>query len=415
MPPYSFSPRNGHTGGGDMKVRTLLITMLAVAGGLAGAAPAFAQDPAGCNANRLSLDLIRDKTLVKNGDVINYFVEIANVGNAACKVSSVTAQLRFPAPDGTSTGAQTTVVTNATYNAQQPILTFGPFAYTVNANAGVSRLEAKVSIVGGLLHDTAVPSPFNADKTIGTTIPKPGIEVDKVADIKNGPQNVKYTFRVYNRTSPPATLDNVTLSDNLCPDVVGPVSGDDGDKRLQPAEVWVYTCTMQHGVGTFTNTATACGELILNGGPMPKVCDTDDETVVFTPLPPESPPPLPPASPPPPATPNPVPEVAVKPTAVNQAPCTLARASSTTVRAGQLNTIRVRVRNVDAGTTVKITLPGGKTVSAKTNKSGVATLRVRPTKSGTARIQAAECSDVERLSVKPARRVVAQRAPRVTG
>ena len=30
------------------------------------------------------------------------------------------------------------------------------------------------------------------------------------------------------------------------------------------------------------------------------------------------------------------------------------------MRAGQLNTIRVRVRNVDAGTTVRITLPGGK-------------------------------------------------------
>ena len=54
-------------------------------------------------------------------------------------------------------------------------------------------------------------------------------------------------------------------------------------------------------------------------------------------------------------------------------------------------------------------------MTAKTNKNGIATFRVRPTKSGTARIQAAECSDVERLSVKPARRVVAQRAPRVTG
>jgi hypothetical protein len=89
--------------------------------------------------------------------------------------------------------------------------------------------------------------------------------------------------------------------------------------------------------------------------------------------------------------------------------------NSTTVRAGQLNTIRVRVRNVDAGTKVTLTLPGGKKVTAKADKDGLATFRVRPTKSGTARIDAAECSDVERLSVKPARRVVAQRAPRVTG
>ena len=62
-----------------------------------------------------------------------------------------------------------------------------------------------------------------------------------------------------------------------------------------------------------------------------------------------------------------------------------------------------------------MTLPDGKKVTARTNKDGIATFRVRPTKSGTARIQAAECSDVERLSVKPARRVVARRPPRVTG
>ena len=42
---------------------------------------------------------------------------------------------------------------------------------------------------------------------------------------------------------------------------------------------------MPHGVGVFNNTATACAELIINGGPLPKVCDTDDETVEFTPPP----------------------------------------------------------------------------------------------------------------------------------
>ena len=36
---------------------------------------------------------------------------------------------------------------------------------------------------------------------------------------------------------------------------------------------------MAHGAGTFTNTATACGELIIDSGPLPKVCDEDDETV----------------------------------------------------------------------------------------------------------------------------------------
>ena len=68
-----------------------------------------------------------------------------------------------------------------------------------------------------------------------------------------------------------------------------------------------------------------------------------------------------------------------------------------------------------AGTTLTLTLPGGKKVTAKTDKNLVATFRVRPTKTGTARVQSGDCSDIERLSIKPARRVVAQRAPRVTG
>ena len=54
-------------------------------------------------------------------------------------------------------------------------------------------------------------------------------------------------------------------------------------------------------------------------------------------------------------------------------------------------------------------------MTAKTNASGVAVLRVRPGRSGTARIRVAECSEVDSLRVRPARRVTTQRVPRVTG
>ena len=64
---------------------------------------------------------------------------------------------------------------------------------------------------------------------------------------------------------------------------------------------------------------------------MPRsVSPPDNWTVVLTPPVAVAAPPVPP-------------QVAVKPVAVNQAPCTMARVNSTTVRAGQLNTIRVRV------------------------------------------------------------------------
>jgi hypothetical protein len=267
-----------------------MATLAALVGGLSLAAPAMAQDPAGCNANRMTLDIIRDKSLVKNGDVINYYVDIANVGGSACRVSNVTAWIQFPAPDGTSTGQLQRVVTNLNLNAGDTYPRQGPFQYTVNANPGVARLEARTYVVNGSLHDTAVLSPFNADKSIGTVIPKPGIEVTKEGSIVNGqaPASVTYTFRVYNRTDPPLTLDNVTITDSLCPNTVGPVSGDDGDRRLQPAEVWVYTCTMTHpAAGEYPNTVTACGELILNGGPMPKVCDQANWKVTLTAPPPQ--------------------------------------------------------------------------------------------------------------------------------
>ncbi len=378
--------------------RALLLTTVALIGAMATAAPASAhRSPANCDANQLDVDLIRDKNLVKNGDVINYSVDLDNVGTRACDVSGITVVMRVPRPDGLPFGPSTIVVGNQSYAAQDPLRSFGPFPYTVNANPGVSRLEAQVIVERGVLHDNNVHSEVNINKTIGSIIPVPGIEVDKTADIKAGlaPQNVTYTFRVYNRTAPPVALDNVTLTDNQCPNVVGPVAGDNNpaDNRLQPDEVWEYKCTMQHGVGVFNNTATACAELILNGGPMPKVCDTDDESVQFTPPP----------------------QGGVRPANAVQQACTLSTPRGLRVRARERTTIRVQTREVDAGTRVTITLPGGRTVSARTNSRGLAVLRVTPPRSGTARIKVAECSAVERLSVRRARQIVSRQVPRVTG
>jgi hypothetical protein len=399
-----------------MKVRTLLIALLATAGGLASAAPASAHPfPENCDSNSLDLNLTRDRLTVKNGDVINYMVRVNNIsdpGTIACQVSNITLRLEFPGADGQPSGVFQTVVANATYASEAGVQVFGPFPYTVAVSDSVKQLVARVSFENGVLHSSDDHTVVNDNRTIDSYRPTPAIEVDKTADIKAGlaPQNVTYSFRVYNRTVPSYPLENVTLTDNQCPGVVKgvPFGDTDGDNKLDVGEVWLYTCTMPHGVGVFTNTATACGELIISSGPLPKVCDTDDETVEFTPPPGNPPVVVPPVVPP-------AAQGGVKPVSAAQAPCTLARATKTTVRAGQLNTIRVRVRNVDAGTTVRITLPGGKVVSAKADKNGLATFKVKPTKSGTASIRAAECSAVERFSVKAARRVVAQRAPRVTG
>ena len=388
-----------------MTRRIALVTILAASATFAGASPASAhRSPALCTSNSLDLRIDRDRPVVFVGEAVTYTIFAANAGVPACDITGARMFLQLPTAAGTASNTLTPVTVGSIdlpSNSAERML--GRISTAITANAGVTDAVARAS-ASGTLHDAPVDHTAEIVKTLGTTVVTPGIEVDKTADIRNGlaPQNVTYTFRVYNRTNPPMALENVVVTDDMCPNVVGPVAGDDGDRILQPAEVWEYRCTMQHGAGVFTNTATACAELILGPGRSRRPCDTDQETVEFTN--------------PPPAAPPAVPQVAVKPTTAAQAPCTLSTPSGLRVRAGQLNTIRVRVRNVDAGSTVTLTLPGTKKkYTAKTNSSGIATLRVRPTKSGRARLSVAECSEVENLQVRPARRVTAQRNPRVTG
>jgi hypothetical protein len=379
-----------------------MMVMVALSVALMAPSPASAhRSPANCNANEFDANLLADKYDVKNGDVINYTVTLDNLsspGARACDVSGITLRLYFPDPDGkASTTNFRTVVDTAAYAAEQGTLTFGPFPYTVKANAGVTDLGARILVENGTLLSGDVHKRVDINKTIGSAMPTPRIEVDKTGTPTSGqaPQTVTYQFKVYNRTTPPRTLDNVTISDNMCPNVVPAVpSGDDGDKRLQPAEVWVFTCTMAHDAGTFTNTATACGELIIDSGPMPKVCDTDDETVTFTP-PPSTP--NTPAAPGTPSTPNtPVsnPPAAAPPNrsgvlGAQAERCTLSTPRGLKVRAREQTTIRVTVRDVDRGSRVTITLPGGKTMRQRTDAKGVATFKVKPPRTGRAMVRAA--------------------------
>jgi hypothetical protein len=388
-----------------MRRRILISVLLATVVGMTATAPASAhRNPPLCTSNSLDLRIDRDRPVVFVGELVTYTIYAANAGAAACDITNASIFIQLPTATGAPSATRTPLTVGAIDlpgNSAERMI--GRISTNVNVNDAVSDAVAQAS-ASGTLHDAPVDHAANIVKTLGTTVVRPGIEVDKAANIRNGqaPQDVTYTFSVYNRTNPPLPLDNVTLTDNQCPGVVRAVPNGDtnGDNRLDPAEVWLYTCTMRHGAGVFTNTATACAELFLDAGRSRKVCDEDQETVEFT-NPPVAAPPV-------------VPQVAVKPAAIVQ-PCTLSTPSGLRVRAGQLNTIRARVRNVDAGTTVTITLPGGKKVTAKTNAAGVAVLRVRPTKSGRATIRIAECAEVERLTVRPARRVVAQRNPRVTG
>jgi uncharacterized repeat protein (TIGR01451 family) len=374
-----------------------LLVLIVVGVALYPSAAQAHQNPPNCDSNAPTLRISRDRPIVRIGETVTFTVYASNPGATSCDITNAKITLQVPGADGRPVAAQTIIAQGLDLLSNTTERQVGRLTVPINVTLGVTDAVV-LAHASGVLHDAPIDHTAEDTKTLGTTvIVAPGIHVEKTGSVPNNvaPQNATYTFTVTNISNPPLPLDNVRVSDSLCPGVQGPISGDlNGDRRLDPTEAWVYTCTMTHpAAGQYNNVVTACAELVLNGK-SDKVCDDAPFSITLI---------------------APPPQAAVKPVSVNKAPCTLARANSTTVRARQLNTIRVRVRNVDAGTKVTLTLPGGKKYTAKADKNGLATFRVRPTKSGTASIQATECSDVERLSVKPARRVVAQRAPRVTG
>ncbi len=88
------------------------------------------------------------------------------------------------------------------------------------------------------------------------------------------------------------------------------------------------------------------------------------------------------------------------------------------VRAGQEDTIIVSVTRHGAavsGTKVRITLPGGKTVSRSTGKNGKVTFIVTPTQSGTIFVRSPSCKEMVKVKVFAAKAATAVRAPSFTG
>jgi hypothetical protein len=88
------------------------------------------------------------------------------------------------------------------------------------------------------------------------------------------------------------------------------------------------------------------------------------------------------------------------------------------VRAGQQDTIIVSVTRhgvAVSGAKVRITIPGGKTVSRSTGKNGKATFIVAPTQSGTIFVRSPSCKEMVKVKVFAAKAATAVRAPSFTG
>ncbi len=111
------------------------------------------------------------------------------------------------------------------------------------------------------------------------------------------------------------------------------------------------------------------------------------------------------------------PPVVVPPPTVYPAVC---RASTQgyKVRAGQQDTIIVSVtRNGAAvtGTQVRVSLPGGKTLTKSTGSNGKTTFIVKPTRGGTLIVRSPSCKEMVKVKVFAAKAATAVRAPSFTG
>jgi hypothetical protein len=88
------------------------------------------------------------------------------------------------------------------------------------------------------------------------------------------------------------------------------------------------------------------------------------------------------------------------------------------VRAGQEDTIVVSVNRQGqgvAGAKVRITLPGGKSITKSTGSNGKATFTVVPTQSGTIIVRSPSCDGMVKVKVFAAKAATAQRSPSFTG
>lgn len=363
-----------------------------IAAVLGAASPALAhQSPNACTKSGLVLNLDRSQTQVRNGDTINYQVTISNDATGSCDVTNATINVYLPSPSGQPARNPIRVVTGANYvfGFRETVVATVP--YKVALNPGVSNATVRAT-VAGTLHDVPGDHPLTVLKELGTVMPPPKINVTKSASPPSGsaPLAVTYTYTVTNTSPLDLPVSNVVVTDDLCSSPAFTGGDADRDGALDVTETWTFACAMTHpNPGTFVDTAYACGDGLLGGE---HVCAGPVQATVVVTAPP----------------------VTVSATPKLPAKC-ISVPKTLSVRARELTTVKITVTGAGVkGATVKLT-GAGLNRTAKTNVSGVATFKVRPTKKGTLVVSSDRCLNAEQVGVKAARRTQSRQLPRVTG
>src|SRR5262245_13255243 len=149
--------------GGVTSTRWVLGVLAAVCMIALSAGPASAhQNPAGCTGNNIGLDLLKDKTNIRNGETVHYIVKVRNDAAGACDIDNAAVTFHCPAANGTPTGALSTFASGASFPAVFPLTTSGKTAGVVPLPPAATIAQAS-SEVHGTLHDNPLSDIDTAD------------------------------------------------------------------------------------------------------------------------------------------------------------------------------------------------------------------------------------------------------------
>lgn len=137
------------------------------------------QDPIGCSANNLNVNIGVRANNVTNGTLVTWTVEVRNPDlPTSCAVTLGAEGLYFicPGPDGNPTGQRTTLIPGATRLAPG----YGPQLFEITCLVNVSGMtaEGKVAAPGSVVHKNPLQDdPANVDKTISVNVFRPCLQL----------------------------------------------------------------------------------------------------------------------------------------------------------------------------------------------------------------------------------------------
>jgi hypothetical protein len=124
-----------------LRTALLALTLATVA-----AAPAAAhRSPADCTTDGLGAALTTGRTLIRNGDTVDFAVRVSKSASGACDVSDASFTLLRPTASGTAGGTPLSLGAPAAFTAGAALATHATNTTTVVVNPGVTTASASVT------------------------------------------------------------------------------------------------------------------------------------------------------------------------------------------------------------------------------------------------------------------------------